>query len=229
MNGTPRAASASATGYTRSSRRLMSSTAPSSRSPSASTRASASRTEPAGPATSAPPPSSPRAREAAIRYSSSTTRRRRPRSASGRGSAMPRSCPARLDRHHDGAAHPVGAELEPRLRDELVRQRVLDQLGAEALPPWQGTPPHRPPALPPLDQHPAPGPLDGPGHHEPTRGPLERAVLDGAEAVNPSKHRQEASITQPTGNDTGWRPALSGQKFGWIVLRERETSRSYVG
>src|SRR4051795_8508028 len=197
MNGTPRAASASATGYTRSSRRLMSSTAPSSRPPAASTRASASRTEPAGPTTSAPRPSSECARPAAIRYSSSTTRRRRPRSASGRGSAMPRSCPVRLDRHHDGAAHPVGAELEPRLRAELVRQRALDQLGAVALPPWRGIPrhrhpappppgqhrrpppPHRPPPPPPLDQPPAPGPLDGPGHHEPTRGPLERAVLDG--------------------------------------------------
>src|SRR3954447_27033896 len=157
----------------------MSSTAPPTRPPAASTRASASRTEPAGPTTSAPRPSSERARAAAIRYSSSTTRRRRPRSASGRGSAMPRSRPGRLDRHHDGAAHSVGAELEPRLRAELVRQRALDQLGAEALPPWRGIPRHRHPALPPLDQHPAPGPLDGPGHHAPTPGPLERALLYG--------------------------------------------------
>src|SRR4051795_7513740 len=190
MNGTPRAASASATGYTRSSRRLMSSTAPSSRPPAASTRASASRTEPAGPTTAAPRPSSSRAREAAIRYSSSTTRRRRPRSASERGSAMLRSCPVRLDRHHDGAAHPVGAELEPRLRAELVRQRALDQLGAEALPPWRGLPPPPPPPLPPLDQHPAPGPLDGPGHHEPTRGPLERAILDGVGRELVERERQ---------------------------------------
>src|SRR4051794_18525714 len=210
MNGTPRAASASATGYTRSSRRLMSSTAPSSRSPSASTRASASRTEPAGPATAAPRPSSSRAREAAIRYSSSTTRRRRPRSASGRGSAMLRSCPARLDRHHDGAAHPVGAELEPRLRAELVRQRVLDQLGAVALPPWQGIPRHRHPALPPLDQHPAPGPLDGPGHHEPTRGPLERAVLDGVGRELVERERQRLGEARRQRDRRALDPHLAG-------------------
>src|SRR3954463_14492865 len=210
MNGTPRATSASATGYTRSSRRLMSSTASSSRSPSASTRASASRTEPAGPTTSAPPPSSSRAREAAIRYSSSTTRRRRPRSASGRGSAMLRSCPARLDRHHDGAAHPVGAELEPRLRAELVRQRVLDQLGAEALPPWQGIPRHRHPALPPLDQHPAPGPLDGPGHHEPTRGPLERAVLDGVGRELVERERQRLGEARRQRDRRALDPHLAG-------------------
>src|SRR3954454_20236697 len=210
MNGTPRATSASATGYTRSSRRLMSSTAPSSRSPSASTRASASRTEPAGPTTSAPRPSRSRARGAAIRYSSSTTRRRRPRSASGRGSAMPRSCPVRLDRHHDGAAHPVGAELEPRLRAELVRQRALDQLGAVALPPGRGPLRHRPPALPPLDQHLAPGSLDGPGHHQPTRGPLERAVLDGVGRELVERERQRLGGARRQRDRRALDPHLAG-------------------
>src|SRR3954447_17251703 len=97
----------------------MSSTAPSSGTPSFSTNESASSTEAAGPITSAPSDSSEAAKSAATRYSSSTTSRRRPFRCSDHESVIDQF---RRNRHKNSAVHAVRPELKLCLYKEV---RVL--------------------------------------------------------------------------------------------------------
>src|SRR4051794_18986071 len=80
----------------------------------------------------------------------------------------------------------------PPPRPDTPAASVRDFLSAAYKAPQRLQPPARPPH--PVTQggaiEPDPGPLDGPGHHEPTRGPLERAVLDGVGRELVERERQ---------------------------------------